>query len=124
MLASNLPQPTEEIGLTQRQIDEIRSLSEFCLSLTAIAALVGLPPAQMIQLFQHDGRVKTAIYIGRAKAEKSIAEALFKGAIGGNVTAGIWLEKTRFGHSEGGKAMKSIDADAVSVSENKELLAS
>ena len=122
MLASNIPQPTEEIRLTEGQINEIRSLSEFCLSLTAIAALVGLPPAQMIQLLQHDERVKMAIHLGRAKAEKSIAEALFKGAIGGNVTAGIWLEKTRFGHIEGGRAMKSIEADV--VSDNKELVAS
>ena len=118
MLATNLPQAVEEIRLTEGEINEIRSLSELCLSLTAIAALVGLPPAQMIQLFQHDERVKMAVHIGRAKAERVIAEVLFKGAIGGNVTAAIWLEKTRFGHTEGGKKTKHIEADTAIVNDD------
>lgn len=38
--------------------------------------------------------------MGRIKANDTVAKSLFKQAIAGNTTAGIWWEKTRAGRSE------------------------
>ena len=53
---------------------------------------------------QRDDRITTALERGRAEAEQRISKSLFEVAMDtkhkGQVTACIWLEKTRFGRVE------------------------
>ncbi len=106
--AASVSQPAE-LKLTEGEVNEIRSLSEICMPLSAIAVILKLPLAILMQLYQTDERVKEAICTGRAKAEKSIATTLFKSALGGNVAAAIWIEKTRFGRCEPPRMINNID---------------
>lgn len=106
--AASVHEPAE-LKLTEGEINEIRSLSEICIYLPAIAILMKLPLPALIHCIKSDERVKEAIYAGRANAEKSIAAVLFKSAMGGNVAAGIWIEKTSFGRCEPPRMISSAD---------------
>lgn len=108
MFAKSVPQPAEFM-LTEGEINEIRTLSEICMPLPAIATLLKLPLPALIHCMKTDERVSNAIHSGRANAEKSIAATLFRSAMGGNVAAAIWIEKTRFGRCEPPRMISSAD---------------
>lgn len=108
MFATSVPQAAE-LRLTEGEINEIHSLSETCVPLSTIAIFLKLPLAVLVQLYQTDERVKEAICVGRAKAEKNIAAVLFRNALSGNVAAAIWLEKTRFGRCEPPRMINNVD---------------
>ncbi len=117
MFANTSVSQSAELRLTDREVNEIRSLSEICMSLPAIATLLKLPLPALIHCIKSDERVSDAVYESRAKAEQSIALALFKSASAGNVGAAIWIEKTRFNRAEPARTIAYAD-------ETKELIAS
>lgn len=75
----------------------IENLASLCLSMEQIAVALGFGVATLYRLQRRDERVQQALFKGRLAAEVTIAKALFDQARAGNVTASIWLEKTRFG---------------------------
>ncbi len=85
--------------ITDRDLREIEILSGFGLTEAAVARVLGFSARQFRRRKRAD-RVLAALEKGRALAQAKVADALFKRAIRGDITAIIWWEKTRAGRTD------------------------
>ncbi len=87
-----------EVG--DSQVKLIKRLAGYCMAEYAIANCLDLTLGQWQRLKANRVDVQKALDQGKAVAEKQVSASLFRLAKQGNVTAAIWIEKTRFGRTE------------------------
>jgi len=91
-----------EFVLTDQHLKEIEMLAALAtVTEGEMAHFIGCSPKTFTKLKQNDdGRILTAIEEGKLNAKIGVSGRLLKSARNGNVSAGIWWEKTRMGMSE------------------------
>ena len=78
----------------------VERLAGLGLTLEEIATSLGFSVATLYTRKRQHVEILEAIKKGRAKMLTDVANALYDKAIGGDVTAMIWFEKTRGGRSD------------------------
>ena len=85
------------IELTAAAIAGIEVMAAEGLTVPMIARVTGISERTLHRRKHDEARVMAALARGRAKAEAAIGIVLLKKAIGGDLAAIIWWEKTRAG---------------------------
>ena len=86
--------------LTDDHIGQIEALSGYGLTEAAIAHIMAMHPNTFRARKEDDERVSVALEKGKAIAEGQVGKALYVKAIGGDLGAICWWEKTRAGRKE------------------------
>jgi transposase len=81
-------------------LNEVQRLAGLGLSQSEIAASLDISVDTLSRRKKEFAEFADALKRGKAKAKSEIANKLFTEAKNGNITAIIWIEKTRFGFSE------------------------
>lgn len=84
----------------EKQVAQIETMAGMGLTMDKIACLMGVCKKTLERAAKREERVKVAIEKGRHKTEFNVAGFLYKNAEKGNVTAQIFMLKTRFGYRE------------------------
>lgn len=90
-------------------IKEVEVLSGRGLTNIEICQALGICQSTLYSRRRESEEFAAALERGKAKAHIVIANALFESAKDGNVTAAIWLEKSRWGMSDDGELIKRIE---------------
>ena len=86
--------------LTEKVIAQIEQLAGYGLTLSQIAAVIGVSESTLRNKKKDEAAVFAALERGRAKAQGVVGSALFNRAKAGDVAAIRWWEMTRAGRSE------------------------
>lgn len=89
----------KRIPITERDKDQIQTLSGFGLTLDQIATVLNISPRTLDNWLQ-DEEIDAFYRKGCALAQVEIAQTLFEKAKSGDMTALIWWEKTRAGRTD------------------------
>jgi len=79
---------------TERDIGQIETLAGYGLSLTQIAAVMGVSESEF-QSRRNEPKVSVALEAGKAKAQGVVGKALYLRAKDGDIAAIRWWEMTR-----------------------------
>jgi DNA-binding CsgD family transcriptional regulator len=90
-------------------LKQIEALAARGLTQAEICAVVGISESTLYRLKRKMTEMTDAIKRGRAQGHAVVANALYESAKGGNVTAGVWYEKTRCGITEERVLLERID---------------
>ena len=91
-------------------LKQIEALAARGLTHAEICAVVGISESTLYRLKRKMTEMTDAIKRGRAQGHAVVANALYESAKGGNVTAGVWYEKTRCGLTEDRILLDRIEA--------------
>lgn len=106
--------------LTALHIAQIEQLAGYGLTLPQLCSVIGVSENALTRKKEHKVAVYEALENGKSKAAAIIGKTLFEKAKGGDMTALIWLEKTRFGKSD--RITQDLNVRAVSHEEALKLL--
>ena len=92
------------ITVTAAHITQIEKMAGYGMTEASIAHIIGMDPSTLRVKKGTDTRIASALERGKAKAEQQVGKALYLAALDpkhkGQLTAIIWLEKTRAGRIE------------------------
>lgn len=90
--------------LSPRDLGKVEGMAEGGFSEAQIAAELGLTPYHWRKIKASDPKAAQALEVGRGREESALVGALYKSAMKGNVTAAIFLLKTRHKYIDQPKA--------------------
>jgi hypothetical protein len=88
------------IELTEKEIKQIKGMAGLGMTLETIAPILGVSKTYLYDECKANPLVSEAYDNGKATMQLKVAQSLIKQALEGNMTALIWIEKTRFGKKE------------------------
>lgn len=96
--------------ITDEMLGKIEMMAGWGLSLTQIAAVLGISERTLLIKKTNESRVNAALEAGKAKAQGRVGKSLFERAVEGDVAAIRWYEMTRAGRTAEARIQQSIDA--------------
>ena len=99
------------IEITDDMIGKIELMAGWGLSLTQIAAVMGISEREFMRRKASEERVMAALEAGKAKAQGRVGKSLFERAVDGDVAAIRWYEMTRAGRTAEARLQQTIEAN-------------
>ena len=103
------------IIITDEMLARIEMMAGWGLSLTQIAAVMGISERALLIKKANESRVNAALEAGKAKAQGRVGKSLFERAVEGDVAAIRWYEMTRAGRTAEARLQGDINAKVVTA---------